>query len=213
MIGTPANERFQDSTRGQVVARLRRGPATVEELAKELKLTDNAIRPHLTSLERDGMVCHAGVRRTPSAGKPASLYELHPNAETMLSRAYAPVLEALVDVLSAELPPAQLRKMLRATGKKLAIAAGGRAKGDLQARARAAADILSSFGGEVEVERKRGEATLRGIACPLAAAVGKDPNVCCAVESMVGEITGDRVTEHCDRSGRPRCCFSVKPAA
>src|SRR5436190_23690399 len=86
-------------TRGQVVARLRRGPATVEELAKELKLTDNAIRLHLTSLERDGMVQRAGVRRTPSAGKPASLYELHKDAEVMLSRAYAPVLEALVDVL------------------------------------------------------------------------------------------------------------------
>src|SRR5206468_11876697 len=84
VIGTPANERFQDSTRGQVVARLRRGPVTVEELAKEFKLTDNAIRLHLTSLERDGMVKRAGVRRTPSAGKPASLYELHKDAEVML---------------------------------------------------------------------------------------------------------------------------------
>ena len=213
MIGQVPNERFQDSTRGRVVARLRRGPATVEELAKELKLTDNAIRLHLTALERDGMVRMSGVRRMPSAGKPASIYELQPAAEVALSRAYAPVLEALVEVLAADLSPALLRRYLRAVGKKLAATAGGKASGDLATRARAAASILESLGGEIDVETKRGEATLRGVACPLAAAVGKDPNVCCAVETLVGEVTGGSVTEHCDRTGRPRCCFTIKPAA
>ena len=41
------NERFFASTRGQVVARLRRTPETVNELAAALGLTDNAVRSHL----------------------------------------------------------------------------------------------------------------------------------------------------------------------
>src|SRR5262245_16706050 len=114
MLGSKGlNQRFHDSTRGRVIARLRGGPCTVDELAAELGLTDNAIRQHLTALERDGVVRHAGVRRGPGAGKPASLYEVHPDAEALLSRAYAPALTALLAVLSGELPPAQMKKVLR----------------------------------------------------------------------------------------------------
>jgi predicted ArsR family transcriptional regulator len=50
------DERFFDSTRGQIVMMLRGATRTVDELAKELELTDNAVRAHLTTLERDGLV-------------------------------------------------------------------------------------------------------------------------------------------------------------
>src|SRR5437773_6108728 len=107
MLGANFTQRFQDSTRGRIVARLREGPATVDDLAKDLGLTDNAIRQHLTALERDHIVQQSGVRRGPGAGKPASLYVLRPGVEPMLSRAYAPVLSALLEVLTAELTSAQ----------------------------------------------------------------------------------------------------------
>jgi predicted ArsR family transcriptional regulator len=213
MLGSKVNQRFRESTRGRIIARLREGARTVDELAAELGLTDNAIRQHLTALERDDIVRQAGVRRVQGAGKPAWVYELHPDAEPLLSRAYAPVLSALLDVLSTELSEAQVRRVLRHTGRRLAEAVGGRAAGDLHARAKAAANVLTELGGLVHVEEKRGSAMLRGAACPLATAVGKDPRVCRAVESLVSEITGASVQECCDRSARPRCCFSVKPAA
>lgn len=216
MLGskTGVTQRFLDSTRGRVVARLRTGPCTVDELAAELGLTDNAIRQHLSVLERDGIIRHAGVRRGPGAGKPASLYEIHPNAEPMLSRAYAPALTALLEVLSGELAPAQMRKVLRQAGRRLADAAGGRATGSLYDRASAAASFLNSLGGSVQVEDRREGVTLQGSACPLATAVSGNPNTCLAVESMVGEIMGASVQERCEHSGgRHRCCFMVKPAA
>jgi hypothetical protein len=64
----------------------------------------------------------------------------------------------------------------------------------------------------VTVEEKRGSATLRGTACPLASAVSRNPAVCRAVESLVSEITGEKASECCDRSTRPHCCFQL-PAA
>lgn len=207
------NQRFHDSTRGRLLALLRAGPRTVEELAAELKLTDNAIRQHLTGLERDGMVRQSGVRRGPGAGKPATIYELQPDAEPLLSRAYAPVLSTLLEVVAEELPPQQARKLLRETGRRLAAAAGGRAAGDLRARARAAAAVLNALGGAVEVEEHRGSATLRGSACPLASAVSRNPQVCRAVESLVSEITGEKARECCDRTDRPRCCFELQTAS
>src|ERR671921_321324 len=81
--------RFLETTRGQMVALLRRGARTVEDLARTLGLTDNAIRNHLATLERDGIVRQEGVRRGPRAGKPAVVYELHPDAEPFFSKAYA----------------------------------------------------------------------------------------------------------------------------
>jgi predicted ArsR family transcriptional regulator len=74
MTAAALGSRFFGTTRGQLTALLRRGARTVEELAASLELTDNAIRNHLSSLERDGLVRQAGVRRGPGAGKPAVLF-------------------------------------------------------------------------------------------------------------------------------------------
>ena len=57
------DRRFFESTRGQIVTMLRASPCTVDELARELDLTDNAIRAHLLTLERDGIVQQSGLRR------------------------------------------------------------------------------------------------------------------------------------------------------
>jgi predicted ArsR family transcriptional regulator len=206
------NRRFHASTRGRLLRLLRAGPRTVDELAAELRLTGNAVRQHLTGLERDGLVATLGVRRGGGAGKPATLYGIRDEAEPLLSRAYAPVLATLMEVLTEVLPPAQARKALRETGRRLAVTAGGKAPGDLKARARAAAAVLEALGGDVEVEDKRGGAVLRGRACPLATATSRSPHVCHAVESLVAEISGARVTECCERTERPRCCFEIKSA-
>ena len=208
------SQRFLDSTRGRIVSLLRDRSRTVDELAAELGLTDNAVRPHLVGLERDGLIRAAGTRRGEGAGKPAILYALHPEAEPLLSRAYAPVLSALLEVLGDELDPRAARRILRETGKRLAAASGGRSGGDLAARAKAAAQVLTALGGEVHVESARGSssATLRGVACPLASAVSRNAHVCHAVETLVGEIAGAKATECCDRSDRPRCCFVLKAA-
>lgn len=211
-MSTPLNARFLESTRGRILSLLRVGPHTVEELRSELQLTDNAVRPHLVALERDGLIRQVGTRRGGGAGKPAVLYEMTTEAEALLSRAYAPVLTALLEVLADELPTREARRVLRSTGRRLAASVGGRAAGDLQARAHAAAAVLTALGASVSVEEKRGSAMIRGVACPLAMAVVRNPQVCHAVETLVGEVAGADATECCDRTGRPRCCFDLRSA-
>jgi predicted ArsR family transcriptional regulator len=201
--------RFLESTRGQMVSLLRRGTRTVEDLAGALGLTHNAIRNHLSTLERDGIIRQEGVRRSPGAGKPAVVYELHPDAEPLFSNAYAPVLRALVDVLVAQLPPDQAEALLRSVGHQLAAGAGGQAPGDLAARVKAAAAILTSLGGDVEIIERAGELRIRGCACPLAATVADHPEVCRTVETLIADVVGAPVVSACDHGARPRCCFEV----
>src|ERR1051326_3519498 len=93
----PWNQRFFATTRGQLILLLRQASQTVEELAQALQLTDNAVRAHLATLERDGLVTQQGVRR--GTGKPAFVYVLTQEAERLFPKAYEPVLEHLLGVL------------------------------------------------------------------------------------------------------------------
>jgi predicted ArsR family transcriptional regulator len=206
--------RLMEGTRGRIVALLRRGARTVEELARSVELTDNAVRSQLTALERDGLVRQDGIRRGPGAGKPAVLYELHPDAEPLFSTAYPPVLTALLDAVVERLPASQADALLHDAGRRLAERLGGRARGTHEERIRAAGAVLSALGGDVEVVADElGMPMIRGFACPLSASVARRPETCRAVETLLTEIAGAPVRECCQHGERPRCCFRVESAA
>jgi predicted ArsR family transcriptional regulator len=213
MGGSGFNKRFMETTRGQIVALLRRGTRTVEELAEALGLTDNAVRAHLATLERDGLTRPAGVRRGAGAGKPATLYELHPEAEPLLSHAYAPVLRAVLDAIAERMPEEEAAALMRDVGRRLAALLGRDVTGDLHARVHAAAALLTALGGEAYVEKGEDTLQLRGHGCPLSAAVTARAEVCGAVEALLSEVIGAPVREQCNRGTRPQCCFHVEPAA
>jgi predicted ArsR family transcriptional regulator len=206
-------KRFLETTRGQIVALLRRGPLTVEELAKSLGLTDNAIRLHLSTLERDGLVRQEGVRRGGGAGKPATIYGIHPDAEPLFSRAYAPVLGALLEELVDQLPAKRSEALMEGLGRRLAaeLAPGRAPAGDRATRVRAAAALLESLGGETRTERRGDALVIRACgSCPLSAAVARRPELCQAVEALLSEVVGAPVRECCDHGERPRCCFAIE---
>jgi len=201
--------RFLASTRGRVVSLLRRGARTVEELAAALGLTDNAVRSHLSALERDGIIRAEGVRRANTVGKPPTVYELNPDAEVLLSRAYAPALRAVMDALLTELPSDQSEAILRRVGHELATQAGGRAAGDRNARVRAAAAVLKGLGAEVDVVEADSGLRIQGAGCPLSSAVRAQPCVCLAVETLVTDVSGERARSCCEHGERPRCRFAI----
>ncbi len=205
--------RFLESTRGQIIRLLRRRTHTVDELARGVGLTDNAVRSHLAVLERDGLVRQEGVRRGPGAGKPAVLYDLLPEAEELLSRAYPPVLTAVLDVMVDRLPADQAAELLHEVGHRLARSLGGTATGSLDERLHAAAAVLTALGGEVEVVHDGARSRLRGWGCPLSVAVARRPELCGAVEALVAEVAGTEVRQCCEHEGRPRCCFAAGTAA
>ena len=197
--------------RGRIIALLRRGASTVEELAAGLGVTDNAVRAHLQRLEREGIVAATGSRQGPGAGKPATTYQIALDAEASLSSAYAPVLAALLQTLAERTSPEELDALMRDVGRRLGPASPK--GGTLDSRVRAAATLLSSLGSELDVERTANGYLLRGFACPLAAAVRGEPSACHAVEELVGAVVGAPVRERCDRSAVARCRFEISASA
>jgi len=211
MKTTKLDERFFDSTRGRVVGLLRGKSGTVTELAEKLGLTDNAVRAHLLSLERDGLVRQSGVQR--GARKPHYSYELTPEAERLFPKAYDALLNQLITTLKGRLQPSALEDVLREVGRSIAGRhASGDPSADLEARLQHALEVLKAIGGTPSVEREGGKLSIRSGGCPLAAAVVEHPEVCELAEALVAEIVGLPVRESCVRGESPKCCFEIEEA-
>jgi len=221
------------AVRGQIIGLLRRRERSVDELAGELGVTDNAVRAQLQTLERERVVHPARIRRSGTIGKPATMYAIHPEAEALLSAAYAPVLGALVASLSERMTGRQLDALFRDVGRRLAAAtmveedddarqpaparAGSTAAKDrLENRVKAAAAVLTALGAEMEIERDEAGFRLQGYACPLSEAVRIQPRLCHAIEELVAGLTGAEVCECCANKPNaqeghgPQCCFEVR---
>ncbi len=197
------------STRGRIVSLLRQGGLTAEDLSSRLKLTTNAIREHLAKMERDGLVRRGGQR--PGTTRPAYVFELTAEIEQWLSQAYLPVLAHLVDACASTLPGEQVNALMRQVGRNVAAGVSPKRKpASIRSRIVLASRLLNAQLGAVTHVETNGAYVIRGRSCPLAALTGKHPSVCLAVESLVSDVVGRPAQECCDRSARPRCCFTIE---
>jgi predicted ArsR family transcriptional regulator len=184
---------------------------TTDELAEALGLTDNAIRAHLATLERDGLVRAQGERRGGGVGKPAMVYAVSPDVDTIFSKAYIPLLTSLLSALGDRLTAKELRELLEDAGGRLAPGVAP-AAGRLSQRVAAASTLLNQLGGLTSVEEVAADTryNIRGCGCPLGVAVGERPEVCEAIVALLAKLTGADVRSCCSRGDRPSCCFEVE---
>lgn len=204
------DKRFFESTRGRIITLLRSSACTVEELAGKLDLTDNAVRAHLLTLERDGLVRQSGLRRGPR--KPHFTYALTPESDRLFPKAYDALLNQLIAVLKNRLSPPEIEGVLREVGRAVAAGASAGPNDDLESRVRNALKVLEAIGGAAEVETHEDKIVICSNGCPLAAAVAVHPEVCRLAETLVAEIVKAPVEERCDREGAPKCRFEISAA-
>lgn len=203
-------ERILESTRGRVIQLLRRGESTVNELASALSVTDNAVRAHLLSLERDGLVRQSGKRA--GVRKPEVVYALSSDAEQLFPKAYHVLLNLLLNVLNDRLSAPETEEILRDVGKQLAVLSLGTGS-KLEERIEHAVDVLNQLGGLAEVQVQDGEYSIQGYSCPLGSVAQEHPAICQLAEALLTELVGEPVFNTCDRSGKPKCSFEVKPGS
>ena len=207
MKRTKLDKRFFESTRGRIVTFLRGSACTVEELAGKLELTDNAVRAHLLTLERDGLVRQSGLRRGPR--KPHFTYALTAEAEGLFPKAYDALLNQLIAVLKNRLSPPEIEEVLREVGREIAAGVPPEQDTGLEGRVESALKVLAAIGGAAAVERHDDKIVICSSGCPLAAAVSAHPEVCGLAETLIAEIVQAPVAERCDRQGAPRCRFEI----
>ena len=225
MSGPAWSTRFLSTTRGRIVSLLRQRGRTTRELADTLGLTENAVRSHLTMLERDGLIRHGDLRR--GTRKPYFTYEITPDAEQLFPKAYSLVLNQLLSVLQSRVKRATLEDVLRDVGRQLAAARLSSAsspassssssvsaqKNDFKRRVDDAVVAFGELGGLAQVEKKNGHLTIHGRRCPLSTISASHPQICLMAEALLTELIGVRVTQQCKTTEPVECMFAVDTAA
>ncbi|MEO6970592.1 MAG: ArsR family transcriptional regulator [Chthoniobacterales bacterium] len=209
MKATAWRKRLMGSTRGKILDLLRAGDQTVNELAADLRLTDNAVRAHLLTLERDGLIHQSGTQ--PGFRKPHVTYALTPEAEQIFPKSYGVLLDLILIVISRQLSPKELRAAMREVGKRIAdnhlVEIKGKSR---KQRIETALRILKDLGGAASFEESEGKRFIRGNGCPLAAATSRHPEACLIAESLLSQIIGAPVKERCAHGSAPSCRFEIR---
>ncbi len=190
----------------RVLAHLRHGPMTVEELADLMHVTANAVRNQLSRLQEVNLVVRSGTR--PGVSKPSAVYSITLEGQAQFSTIYLPVLTQFLRTTERESSERELISFMRDTGKSLA----GRypkATGTLKERVNSAARLMKTFGGIPQVRSRNGSFVIESLGCPLAALTSENLAACRILEGLISEHTGAPARMCCIRDPGPRCCFEI----
>lgn len=207
MKKTKLDKRFFDSTRGQIILLLRDSNKTVNDLAGELNLTDNAVRAHLLTLERDRLVRQSGTVK--GFRKPHFIYGLTDEARHIFPKSYDSLFNQLLDVLKNRLSPKALKEVLYEVGRKIGKNNSADTGKSFDDRLDESLQVLEELGGAAKIFRENEKVFIKSESCPFADAVSEHPEVCRLAESMIEEIVGKTVKENCNRERLPQCCFEI----
>jgi predicted ArsR family transcriptional regulator len=210
MSKTKIDTRFFESTRGRVVLLLRNGSRSVNDLATDLGLTDNAVRANLLALERDRLVESGGTIKT--FRKPYTVYRLTEEARHLFPKSYDSLFNRLLDAVKHRFSPVSITGLMHEVGKKVGSGKLLPPDAGLEERLEQTLNALEDLGGSAVIEREGSKIQIRSDSCPFADAVAEHPEVCRMAEAMVEEIVGLPVEEICDRKHMPKCCFSINTA-
>lgn len=201
-------ERLLLTTRGKILGHLRSGPSTVNKLAAATGLTDNAVRAHLVSLERDGLITPTGTQ--PGVRRPHVSYGLTGEAEQFFPKAYGVLLSHFFNTVAGRLTEDELDDTLREVGRAIASPhTPDLASKTRRERILSALKILGQIGGAAVLVQEGESQVIQGSNCPLAALTEQHPHACIIAEALLSDIIGVPVTERCSHEAGPKCCFVV----
>jgi len=181
--------------------------ASVEWLADHLSISRTAVRQHLSSLERDGLV---GRGRTQSSGgRPEQLYVLSEEGQERFPRQYSWFSELLLQLLE-QANPDTLDATLAALGRKTALSLLSQLGKDERPAARipALAAVMQEIGYDAVARSENGEALIEARNCVFHKLAAKCPSVCSFDLALLSECSGQQV-EHlsCMVRGGDCCRF------
>jgi predicted ArsR family transcriptional regulator len=199
------------STRHEILSLIkRRGPMTVQELSRALKITPMGVRQHLAILERDGFVHSTGVRR--GQGRPSRLYGISAEGDKLFPRTYDQLAQSLLDDLRTVEGEEKLAALFEHRRKRLVEQYRARLSGkEFRERVAILADARTEEGYLAEHQQLgRDRFVLIEHNCPIRAIAEGHPQVCRCEMELFAEALGAEVarTDHI-ASGAPHCRYVI----
>ncbi|MBI4319590.1 MAG: helix-turn-helix domain-containing protein [Chloroflexi bacterium] len=202
------------TTRQEILDILKRKErASVDELAKLLKLTSMCIRQHLSILERDDLVASREERQR--LGRPKRVYSLTDEAEHLFPKSY----HLLLDLILEEIERLDGREKLVLIFQRLAermakVHRDELSEKPLAQRVAKVAQILTDGGSLAEWEKCDGGYVLREHNCRYYHTALKHRSICSLELVFLRHLLGTDVElVECLLESGPRCTYLVKPAS
>ena len=184
---------------------------SIDVLASQLSISRNAIRQHLTSLERDGLIQKGNV--VPSGGRPEQLYVLSTKAIEQFPKQYSWLAELLLQEIATETNSKGLSAKLAAMGKKIGASLKQKLPGaDVSSeRINALAQAMANLGYDATSHIENGEHFIKAQNCVFHSLAEKIPEVCSFDLALLATGSGGKV-EHreCMVRGGTCCQFQFK---
>jgi predicted ArsR family transcriptional regulator len=206
------SETFEENpTRRQIVMLLKKQKSmSVAEISRAISITPMAVRQHLISLEKRGMITYSPKKY--GIGRPVFLYSLTSKALDIFPKAYADfVKEMLVLVEKSDGRKKidrlfQMRKELQLQESIKAI----EGRSSIDDKLSALMELLDEEGYMVEFENKDGAYVMKQFNCILPAIASDYPEACKYELQLYRELLGLQVTRiQCQADGDPTCIYNI----
>jgi predicted ArsR family transcriptional regulator len=186
---------------------------TISDLTDLLKISRNAVKQHLTALEKNNMIQLGVLQRT--AGRPIQNYVLTDDGKELFPRKYSWFAQILLENIRAEKNENGLRKFL----DKIGASISAKYLPDLEKlqgkpRLKKVAAILTELGYEAEVVTSKDKAEISKLEisnCIFQHLASTCPEICSFDLGLLTTLTGQKIEQQsCIAHNGNVCCFGVK---
>ncbi len=199
------------STRMEVLELLRRkGRCSAETIANDLGVTPNAVRQHLTNLERDGFVVSQPERS--GRGRPALLFALTERADAVFPKRYGQLATMVLQEVQDMGGPEALDEVFARVAARHAAAIGRDLDGlNFDDKMRRVVSWIGRAGTLAEQSETSEGIKVTIHNCPFRNTALKFPQVCSITPQLISRLTGAAVSQsESIHRHDPYCSFVVQ---
>ncbi|MCZ8512002.1 transcriptional regulator [Paenibacillus filicis] len=205
------NQEHDASTRKVLLTMLKtQGPMTVNDMSKQLGITEMAVRRHLNTLEKDGLLETKLVRQ--AMGRPSHTYLLTAASDDLFPKKYQHLTLDLLGELAAVAGEEQVDQLFDRRKDRLIERYTDQTEGKpLPERIQALADIQNANGYMVEWEQpEEGMFVFREHNCPIAQVAQQYQHACSCELAMFRKLLDAEVERtECLAKGGARCTYII----
>jgi predicted ArsR family transcriptional regulator len=198
------------STRMEVLELLRRkGRCSAETIATDLGVTTNAVRQHLTNLERDGLVVSHPERS--GRGRPSLLFQLTERADAVFPKRYGQLATMVLQEVQEMGGPEALDEVFARVAERHAHAIEKDLEGlEFDDKLRRVVAWIGRAGTLAEQTEIQEGVRVTIHNCPFRNTALKFPQVCTITPQLITRLTGAAVSQSESIHRRdPYCSFVV----
>jgi DeoR family transcriptional regulator, suf operon transcriptional repressor len=196
------------STRMEVLELLRRKQAaSAETISAKLGITPNAVRQHLTNLERDGLVMSRPVAG--KRGRPSLMFSLTDKADAAFPKRYGQLASMILNEVAEMGGPELLDKIFQRVADR--YAGGIEAQLDFDEKLERMVEWIGRAGTLAEKEETPEGVRVTIHNCPFRNTALKYPQVCTITPRLLVKLLDVQVSQDASIHRRdPYCSFLVQ---